>query len=45
MTQTADLVRRLYPAYNSRDVERLLALLTDDVDWPDAGRFRPRVNR
>jgi hypothetical protein len=28
-------VRRLYAAFNSRDVERLLTLVTDDVDWPD----------
>ena len=35
MTGTADLVRRMYAAYNSRDAEGLLALVTDDVDWPD----------
>ena len=35
MTATADLVRRLYDAYNGRDADGLLALLTDDVDWPD----------
>ena len=35
MTGTADLVRRLYAAFNSRDVERLLTLVTDHVDWPD----------
>jgi ketosteroid isomerase-like protein len=35
VTGTAELVRRLYAAFNSRDDERLLALLTDDVDWPD----------
>lgn len=33
--KTADLVRQLYSAYNSRDAAALLALLTDDVDWPD----------
>ena len=31
MTGTADLVRRMYAAYNSRDAEGLLALLTDDM--------------
>jgi ketosteroid isomerase-like protein len=35
VTGTADLVRRLYAAYNGRDVERLLTLVTDDVNWPD----------
>ncbi len=25
----------MYAAYNSRDAEGLLALVTDDVDWPD----------
>lgn len=35
MTGTVDLVGRLYAAYNRRDAEGLLALLTDDVDWPD----------
>lgn len=25
----------MYAAYNNRDAEGLLALLTDDVDWPD----------
>jgi hypothetical protein len=34
VTETAGLVR-LYAAFNSRDVERLLTLVTDDVDWPD----------
>jgi ketosteroid isomerase-like protein len=32
---TAELVRRMYAAYNGRDAESLLALLTEDVDWPD----------
>jgi hypothetical protein len=35
VTATADLVRRPSAAFNSRDVERLLTLVTDDVDWPD----------
>ena len=35
MTATADRVRRLYAAFNSREVERLLTLVTDYVDWPD----------
>jgi SnoaL-like protein len=28
-------VRRLYAAFNRRDAERLLTLVTDHVDWPD----------
>ena len=35
MTRTAELVRQMYAAYNGRDAERSLALLTDDVDWLD----------
>lgn len=35
MTATADLVRRFYAAFNSRDFEPLLTLATDDVNWPD----------
>ncbi|AGZ42888.1 nuclear transport factor 2 family protein [Actinoplanes friuliensis] len=35
MTGTADLVRRMYAAYNNQNAEELLTLLTDDVDWPD----------
>src|SRR5262249_2231129 len=34
VTETADLVRRLYAAF-SQDVEPLLTLVTADVDWPD----------
>ncbi|WP_051799941.1 nuclear transport factor 2 family protein [Catenuloplanes japonicus] len=34
----AGLVRRMYAAYNERDAERLLAMVTDDVDWPDGPR-------
>jgi ketosteroid isomerase-like protein len=35
VSATEDLVRRMYAAYNSRDAAGLLALVTDDVDWPD----------
>jgi hypothetical protein len=35
VTGTADLVRRLYAAFNRRDAERLLILVTDHVDRPD----------
>jgi hypothetical protein len=29
------LLLRAYAAYNNQDVEALLALVSDDVDWPD----------
>ncbi|MBL7260257.1 nuclear transport factor 2 family protein [Paractinoplanes lichenicola] len=35
MTTASELVQRMYAAYNRRDADGLLALLTDDVDWPD----------
>ena len=36
-------LRALYAAFNARDIDRVLAALTDDVDWPNAwegGRLR-----
>ncbi len=30
------LLRDLYAAFNDRDVERVLATMQDDVDWPNA---------
>ena len=30
-----DLLLQAYAAYNAQDVEGLLALVSDDVDWPD----------
>lgn len=30
-----DLLLRAFAAYNAQDVEGLLALVSDDVDWPD----------
>jgi ketosteroid isomerase-like protein len=35
MTTVSELVRRMYAAYNRRDADGLLVLLTDDVDWPN----------
>jgi ketosteroid isomerase-like protein len=29
------LLQQLYPAFNARDVERLLGVMTEDVDWPN----------
>jgi ketosteroid isomerase-like protein len=38
------LLLRAYLAYNAQDAERLLALVSDDVDWPDGegGRIHGR---
>jgi ketosteroid isomerase-like protein len=36
-----DLLLQAYAAYNNQDVDVLLQLVSDDVDWPDdsAGRL------
>jgi hypothetical protein len=36
-----DLLLQAYAAYNNQDVDILLQLVSDDVDWPDdsAGRL------
>jgi hypothetical protein len=39
------LLRRAYDAFNARDIDAALALMHDDVDWPNAfegGRVRGR---
>jgi hypothetical protein len=38
-----ELLRTMYDAFNSRDIDAVLAAMTDDVDWPNAwegGRLR-----
>ncbi len=30
-----DVLRRAYDAFNARDIEAALALMHDDVDWPN----------
>jgi hypothetical protein len=30
-----DLLRRAYVAFNAKDIDALLADMTDDVDWPN----------
>jgi hypothetical protein len=30
-----DVLRRAYEAFNARDIEAALALMHDDVDWPN----------
>jgi ketosteroid isomerase-like protein len=32
-----ELLLQAYAAYNSQDLEALVALVSDDVDWPDDG--------
>jgi hypothetical protein len=36
MDEREAILRRAYEAFNARDVEQALALMTDDVDWPNA---------
>jgi len=31
-----DRLRRVYDAFNARDIDAVLAALTEDVDWPNA---------
>ena len=40
-----ELLRRLYAAFNARDIETVLAQMDEDVDWPNAwegGRLQGR---
>jgi nuclear transport factor 2 (NTF2) superfamily protein len=43
MTEEEQRLRGLYDAFNARDIDTVLAAMTDDVDWPNAwegGRLR-----
>ena len=31
-----ELLRTMYAAFNARDIDAVLAAMTDDVDWPNA---------
>ena len=31
-----ELLRTIYAAFNARDIDGVLAAMTDDVDWPNA---------
>jgi hypothetical protein len=31
-----ELLRTVYDAFNARDIDAVLAAMTDDVDWPNA---------
>ena len=34
-SNTADLIKRAYVAFNARDIDGALATMTPDVDWPN----------
>lgn len=36
MADTNDLIKQAYSAFNKRDIEGALALMTEDVSWPKA---------
>jgi ketosteroid isomerase-like protein len=36
-----ELLLRAYAAYESQDIEALVALVSDDVNWPDDDAGRP----
>ncbi|MBS1994572.1 MAG: nuclear transport factor 2 family protein [Cyanobacteria bacterium SZAS LIN-2] len=36
MPDTQTLIAQAYAAFNNRDIDRALALMTDDVSWPKA---------
>ena len=36
-TTRADLLREAYHHFDARDIDALLDLMTDDVEWPDVG--------
>ncbi len=38
MTAEQELLRRAYAAYDDGDLDALLALVSEDVDWPDGTR-------
>jgi ketosteroid isomerase-like protein len=33
--ETAELVRRVYAAFNARRIDELVGVMSPDVDWPD----------
>ncbi|MGC2509028.1 MAG: nuclear transport factor 2 family protein, partial [Acidobacteriaceae bacterium] len=36
MTNTKAVIRQAYSAFNKRDIDGALALMTEDVSWPKA---------
>jgi hypothetical protein len=35
-SERLDMLRAMYAAFNARDIDTVLAQMTDDVDWPNA---------
>ena len=45
MNDTQDLLTRIYHAFNTRDIDAVLATMSPDVDWPngmEGGRMQGR---
>ena len=45
VSETSELLRRAYEAFNARDIEKALSLMHPDVDWPngmEGGRLHGR---
>ena len=45
-SERLDMLRAVYAAFNARDIDAVLAQMTDDVDWPNAwegGRLAGRA--
>jgi ketosteroid isomerase-like protein len=40
VTAGQDLLRQAYAAYSAQDLDGLLAMVSDDVDWPDGAGGR-----
>ena len=36
MADTKAIIEQAYSAFNKRDIDRALALMTEDVSWPKA---------
>jgi ketosteroid isomerase-like protein len=44
--EEVELLRRVYAAFNRREIETVLAVMNDDVDWPngmEGGRVRGKA--
>jgi ketosteroid isomerase-like protein len=39
MTEHAAILERAYKLFNDRDVDALLSMMTDDVEWPDVANW------
>jgi hypothetical protein len=42
---TEQRLRKLYAAFNARDIDTALAGMSDDVDWPNGGEGGREVVR